>query len=150
MAMNMKALKLFRLILVFVFLNNSPLALSQASDEPAVTHAVETFYKAFTSSDRNQLDMLCADKLSFGHSSGRIENKAQFIDGVIKSVQVWKSFDVARHSIQLEGNYAIVRNETTGTRNRDGKTETIKNGVLMVWQKQDGRWKLLARHGNRL
>ena len=27
----------------------------------------------------------------------------------------------------------------------EGKTNLIKIGILMVWQKQDGRWKLLAR-----
>jgi hypothetical protein len=32
----------------------------------------------------------------------------------------------------------------------DGKATTTKIGVLQVWQKQDGGWKLLARQGFRL
>lgn len=146
----MRPLNLYHFMLGFVLLLGSPLAISQSSDETAITLATEAFYKAFVTSDRQQLAILCADKLSFGHTSGRIENKAQFIDGLTKVGQSWKSFDVAKQTIQLEGDHALVRNETTGTRERDGKTEIIKNGVLMVWQKQDGRWKLLARQGNRL
>ena len=32
----------------------------------------------------------------------------------------------------------------------DGKPTTTKIGVLQVWQKQDGNWKLLARQGYKL
>jgi ketosteroid isomerase-like protein len=29
----------------------------------------------------------------------------------------------------------------------DGKPASVRIGVLQVWQKQDGNWKLLARQG---
>jgi hypothetical protein len=40
--------------------------------------------------------------------------------------------------------------EVTGETERDGKTNPVKIGVLMVWHKQDGNWKLLARQAVRL
>ena len=45
---------------------------------------------------------------------------------------------------------AIVRHTLTGETERDGKTKPVKIGVLMVWQKQDSHWKLLARQAVRL
>jgi len=48
-------------------------------------------------------------------------------------------------SNHIVGNTAIVRHIVTGETESEGKTNAIKIGVLMVWQKQDGRWKLLAR-----
>jgi hypothetical protein len=39
---------------------------------------------------------------------------------------------------------AIVRHILTGETLSEGKTTPIKIGILMVWQQQDGRWKLLA------
>jgi ketosteroid isomerase-like protein len=33
-------------------------------------------------------------------------------------------------------------NNLTGETESAGKTNAVKIGVLMVWQKQDGRWKL--------
>lgn len=38
----------------------------------------------------------------------------------------------------------------TGETERDGKTNPVKIGVLMVWHKQNGDWKLLARQAVRL
>jgi ketosteroid isomerase-like protein len=43
-----------------------------------------------------------------------------------------------------------VRHILTGETERDGKTNPVKIGVLMVWHKQDGHWKLLARQAYRL
>jgi ketosteroid isomerase-like protein len=43
-----------------------------------------------------------------------------------------------------------VRHTLTGETERDGKTNPVKIGVLMVWHKQDGKWQLLARQSVRL
>jgi ketosteroid isomerase-like protein len=43
-----------------------------------------------------------------------------------------------------------VRHLLPGQTKRDGKTNPVKLGVLMVWNKQDDRWKLLARQAYRL
>jgi ketosteroid isomerase-like protein len=43
-----------------------------------------------------------------------------------------------------------VRHTLTGETERDGKTNPVKLGVLMVWHKQNGAWKLLARQAVRL
>ena len=53
-------------------------------------------------------------------------------------------------STQIVGNNAIVRHILTGETESEGKTNAINIGVLMVWQKQDGRRKLLARQAYRL
>ena len=53
-------------------------------------------------------------------------------------------------SQQIVGDTAIVRHILTGETESEGKTNAVKIGVLMVWQKQDGRWKLLARQAYRL
>ena len=47
--------------------------------------------------------------------------------------------------IQIVGNDAIVRHMFTAENVAEGKTNAIKIGILMIWQKQGGRWKLLAR-----
>jgi hypothetical protein len=43
-----------------------------------------------------------------------------------------------------------VRYILTGETESEGKTNSVKIGVLMVWHKQDGRWKLLARQAYRI
>jgi ketosteroid isomerase-like protein len=123
---------------------------AQTGDEAAVAQAVEAFRKAMVAKDREQFEVLCADQLSYGHSAGRIETKSQFIAGAVSGPSVWKFITLTDQSAQIVGNNAIARHILTGENESEGKTNAIKIGVLMVWQKQDGRWKLLARQAFRI
>jgi hypothetical protein len=120
-----------------------PRAAAQAGDEAAVRQAVEAFRKAMLGNDRAQLDALTVDQLSYGHSGGKVQNKAEFLDGAVASH--WKSISVSDESTHLVANNAISRFTFTGENESDGRINAVKLGVLMVWLKQDGHWKLLAR-----
>jgi len=137
-------------IMALVLLTNVQPVAAQSSDEAAVAQAVEAFRKAQLAKDRNQFETLCADQMSYGHSSGRIETKIQFIDDATGPRSVWKFIDLSKQNIQIVGNNAIVRHIFTGENVSEGKTNAIKIGILMVWQKQDGRWKLLARQAYKI
>ena len=62
----------------------------------------------------------------------------------------WKFITITDQTIKIVDNDAIVRHTLTGETERDGKTNPVKIGVLMVWHKQNGNWKLLARQAVRL
>ena len=146
----MRTLVLSTVIMALALLTNVQPVAAQSSDEAAVAQAVEAFRKAALAKDRNQFETLCADQMSYGHSSGRIETKTQFIDDATGPRSVWKFIDLSNQNIQIVGNNAIVRHMFTGENVSEGKTNAIKIGILMVWQKQDGRWKLLARQAYRI
>jgi hypothetical protein len=120
-----------------------PRAAAQGGDEAGVKQAVEAFRKAMLGNDRAQLDALTAAALSYGHSDGKVQNKAEFIDGAVKSH--WKSISVSDETTHIVGSNAISRFTLTGESESDGKINAVKIGVLMVWLKQDGHWNLLAR-----
>jgi ketosteroid isomerase-like protein len=146
----MKKLASFTVIMALALLTNAQLAAAQASDESAVAQAVEAYRNAMLASDRNQLEAICADQMSYGHSSGKVETKAQFIEGSRRERLAWKWITLGDQTIQIVGSNAIVRNLFTGEYASEGKTVAVKIGILMVWQKQDGRWKLLARQAYKL
>ena len=146
----MRTLILSTVIMAIALLTNVQPVAAQSSDEAAVAQAVEAFRKAALAKDRNQFETLCADQMSYGHSSGRIETKTQFIDDATGPRSVWKFIDLSNQNIQIVGNNAIVRHMFTGENVSEGKTSAIKIGILMVWQKQDGRWKLLARQAYKI
>jgi ketosteroid isomerase-like protein len=50
----------------------------------------------------------------------------------------------------VTGNTAVVRHVFTGESERAGKMATTNVGAMLIWQKQDGNWKLLARQAYRL
>jgi hypothetical protein len=123
---------------------------AQTGDEAAVAQAVEVFRKAMLAKDREQFEILCSDQLSYGHSAGRIETKSQFIDAAVSGRSVWKFITLSDQTTQIVGNNGIARHILTGETESEGKTNAIKIGVLMVWLKQDARWKLLARQAFRI
>src|SRR5690349_10405203 len=121
-----------------------------AEEEAGVKEAVEGLRKAILAADKAKLEALAAEQLSYGHSSAVVQNKAEFIDGVVNRKAVVKSIDFPELKITMAGNNAVARHLWVSESETDGKPTSTKIGVLAVWQKQDGGWKLLARQGYKL
>jgi hypothetical protein len=145
-----RILALSIVVMGLALLGAVPEAAVQSGDEAAVAQAVEAFRNAMLKADRAQFEALTADQLSYGHSAGRVETKAQFIDAATSGRSTWKFITLTDQTIQIVGNNAIVRHTLSGETERDGKTNSVKIGVLMVWHKPDGNWQLLARQAVRL
>jgi hypothetical protein len=124
--------------------------LAEAGNAAAVNAAVEALTKAMLQADRGALERLVADQLSYGHSSGLVESKAQFVDVIANRKTVYKSISLTEPSTVMAGDNAIVRHIFSNTTETGGKTASISVGILQVWQKQAGSWKLLARQAFRL
>ncbi len=123
-----------------------PPALAQGNAAAAVAEAVAALTKAMLTPDKAKLEALTADQLSYGHSSGKVEDKAAFVDVVASKKTVYKSIELSKQTVVVAGNDAIVRHaweSESGT--GDGKWNVSKIGVLQVWQKQPTGWRLLAR-----
>lgn len=129
-------------------LRSSP-AIAQSAEEAAVAKAVEALRKATFGQEKTQLEELCVDELSYGHSDGRVETKAQFINGVMTRKATLKSLILSDHTIAVVGTSAIARHKWASESETDGKPTSTRIGVLQVWLKQGGTWKLLARQAVR-
>jgi hypothetical protein len=123
---------------------------AQSNDEAAVLQAVDALTKAMIDADRATLEELVADQLSYGHSGGVIQTKAQFVDSIINKETIYKGISLTEPSAAVAGSNAIVRHTAVVDYEDKGKSGTAKIGVLQVWIKQDGRWKLLARQSFRV
>lgn len=128
----------------------SVFALSSANaegpDAAAVAQAVSALTKAMLTADKAKLEALTADQLSYGHSSGKVEDKATFVDVVGSKKTVYKSIELSKQTVVVAGNDAIVRHAwESESGSGDGKWNVAKIGILQVWQKQASGWRLLAR-----
>ena len=119
-------------------------------DEAAVKKAVEELKAAWLKQDKATLEAMTLPQLSYSHSDGRIEDKAKFIEGVMGRKATVKSLEFPDMTVQVVGNTAIVRHLWVSQTELEGKVTDTKIGVMQVWQKQDGGWKLLARSSYRL
>jgi ketosteroid isomerase-like protein len=125
-------------------------ALAQGADEAAVNAAVEALRQAMVDADKARLEQLVADQLSYGHSGGVIETKEQFVTVIASKKTIYKTIKLLEPSTAVVGGNAIVRHVFTAETESGGQPGSAKVGVLQVWQKQDGAWKLLARQAFRL
>jgi ketosteroid isomerase-like protein len=133
-----------------VSLFSSSPARADAGDEAAVRQNVEALREALLKADKPQLERLTADQVSYGHSDGRVQSKAEFIDGVMTRKAIVKSIAFPDLKVSVAGDAAIARHLYESESETDGKPNSVKIGALTVWQKQGGSWKLLARQGYKL
>ena len=120
-------------------------ALAQGGDAAAVAAAVEALTKAMLAGDRAGMMAVTHERLSYGHSAGRIENRQQFIDPLANKTSVFRSLNVSDQTIDVVGDDAIVRHVLRGESESNGRVNPVNIGILQVWKKQPDGWKLLAR-----
>ena len=104
----MRTLVRSMVVMALALLTGAYLVAAQSSDEAAVAQAVEAFRNAMLKADRGQFETLTADQLSYGHSSGRIETKTQFIDAATSGRSTWKFITLTDQTTQIVGHAAIV------------------------------------------
>lgn len=139
-----------KVFFIIVFVSLSALSNAQSAEEKQVASAVEVLRKAMIDADKSQLEAITAAELSYGHSSGKMEDKAAFIAALVNKVSDFVTMDLTLQTIKIVGNTALVRHNLNGEVVDSGKPGTAKLGVLLVWQKQQGKWKLLARQAFKL
>jgi len=133
------------LSLCFILCSISFSSLAQSAEQKDVSEVVERLRKAMIDADGAALNGLTSDSLSYGHSTGRIENKKEFVDNLVSGKSDFVTIDLTEQSISISDNVAVVRHVLTATTNDSGKPGTTKLKVLLIWQKEKGKWKLLAR-----
>jgi ketosteroid isomerase-like protein len=117
--------------------------------EGAVSAQVEALRKAMIAGDKAALDKLSAAELTYGHSSGRLENKAEFIDALVSGKSGFSSIDLSDQSVSVVGNVALARHVFNGQQKKAGG-DKVKLSILTVWLEQQGQWKLVARQAAKL
>jgi ketosteroid isomerase-like protein len=126
------------------------MAHAQTKNEKDVAAAVESLKKAMIDGERQQLEKIVATDLSYGHSSGKIEDKVTFVEVLASGKSDFVTMDLTEQSIKVTGKTALVRHKLAAQTNDNGVVGNIKLGVLLVWQKQAGGWKLLGRQAFKL
>ena len=133
--------------LVLLFICN----LSFAQPEKEIETAVEKLRLTMIDPTADGLKSITSKDLSYGHSSGLMENQTEFIEALVSGKSDFKSIVLSDQSIALSGkNIALVRHKLKGETFNAGVVGALNLGVLLIWSKEKGEWKLLARQGFKL
>lgn len=118
---------------------------AQTTEVKEVATAVENFRKAMVDGDSTQLSMLTSDSITYAHSNGMVQHKPEFIHSFTSGATDFVTMDLQDQTTQIFGNTAIVRHTLIAQTNDNSKPGNVKLKILLVWQKQKGKWLLIAR-----
>lgn len=108
--------------------------------------SVERLRQAMLAGDRVALENLAEAGLSYGHSSGKIEDKTAFVERLASGLSKFTALTFSDLQIAVSGETATVRHFLSGNTADAGKAPgTVQLSILLVWIRQNGEWKLLAR-----
>jgi ketosteroid isomerase-like protein len=123
-------------------------AAQPSPEAAAVEKAVEALRVAMVAGDGKVLDALVEEHLTYGHSHGMLQNKAEFIKFLVgpKAPGKFNWIKLSQQTVDLVDNTALVRHVFDAENVLpDGTLTSAHILVLHVWKKEPGGWKLLAR-----
>lgn len=136
--------KMFLLALV-VMLNNS----NSYGQNNEVHQLLERLRNAVMQGDSGTLNKLTHRNLTYGHSSGLVEDKSQFIATLQNKETNFATLSFSEPTIIREQDIMVIRHIWTG-KTKDKPLIELKLAVLLVWSKQAQGWELIARQAVRI
>lgn len=138
------------LVLVLISFSNYAQTKPVSKEETAIAIRVEAFRKALIDPTENNLKALTSKDLSYGHSSGVLQNQEVFIEKLLNKESDFVTIAFQNQTIQITGDVAVVRHNLAAHTKDSGIEKDIKIGNVLVWQKQKGNWVIVARQAFKL
>src|SRR5688572_13540188 len=123
---------------------------AQSQDEKYIASAIEKLRIAMMQPDSAMLASLVSNDIEYVHSSGTVRDKKGFIDEFMQRQTNVTNVAFSNQTIKLSGDVAIVRHRMVADAHNPGYPPLIDIIVMMVWKKENGDWKLLARQAAKL
>jgi sugar phosphate isomerase/epimerase len=107
--------------------------------------SMKSLVNAMIVGDSTALRNLTSEELTYGHSNGQVDTKAQFVNTIVSGKNDFIKLEAKDQDITVKGDVAYVRNNLSGELLNNGTPATLNLKVLFVWIKEGGMWKLFAR-----
>ncbi|MDQ0668577.1 nuclear transport factor 2 family protein [Pseudomonas sp. W2I6] len=134
-----------KVLIGFLCLFSGYAAAAPAAIDKDVAAAVDHLTQAMLHKDIPQLQALTANNLTYGHSSGKVQNKQEFIADIETGRSGFKTLEMQKQTITLNGDTALVRNHFSAQAVNSGVEVPTEIENFQVWQKQKGKWLLIGR-----
>lgn len=141
----MNSIRAARAFLAAVVLAALPFVSAVAGDAEDVNAAEEARYAVMIAQDRAALAAILADEFIYHQPSGRVQDKAGYIEQVTGGdVRIKKAerYDI---KINVYGTSATATGSTRVDVELKGEPKQFDLRFLDVWVKRDGRWQIVAR-----
>lgn len=151
----MKRRNIFRNILavlaICLFVSCTSQGEGKTLDKQTVLDALGELDQALIDRDSATLSSITAPNLTYGHSSGNIQDKDEFIDDVMNGPFRFVSITNEDQSVNISGNVGIVRHILSADATNRGNPAKVRIGIIMVFkQNENNEVILLARQAYKL
>ncbi len=124
----------------------SPAPQAAPDDSRAVAAAVDQLTRLMLKPDAAGLGLLLHDRLSYGHSGGKVDSKASLTQALVSGSSAFGRIDLSAQTVSVVGDVASVRHVFDADNRPAGKPPTkVHLQVLSVWLRGSSGWQLLAR-----
>ena len=100
---------------------------------------------ALIAKDSVTLSKLLADDVTYGHTNGLIQSKAELIHSVMTGEQDYKSIDPTKMNIRIFDKTAVVNMDSRIVLNYNKQSMQIDMKITFVWINKHNDWQLEAR-----
>ena len=114
-------------------------------DDKEVLAALDSYKSAMLKRDAAALDKIFHKDLTYSHSNGKLESKAEAIAAATTGTNITELMEFSDLKTRVYGNTALIRGDTRIKSN----TNDLKLSVLYVWMKGSQGWQLVARQSTR-
>lgn len=131
------------LVTILLFFTSLVVA-AQTAEEKLVT-TIKEFHQALVKKNTVSIIQQTDKAISYGHSNGWVETKAEMINNLETGYLTYRSFKEDSLQVTINGNVAHARfiADIEATLNQKDSQFHLK--VLEVWVKKGKRWLLFAR-----
>ena len=132
-------------LLTILFLLTSFVGFTQTTDDEKLTVTVKEFHQALVNKNTVSINQRTDKALSYGHSNGWIETKADVIKDLETGYISYQDYKEDSITITSNGTMANVRFVAQVAATLKGTSTNFRLRVLEVWVKKSNRWVLFAR-----
>jgi hypothetical protein len=136
-----------KLVWIFVcslILSAAPI---DSKGDKEVLAAMDAYKEAMTHKDGAALGKLLSDDLTYTHSGGQFENKADVIKSITTGKTIVERLDFSDTTVRVYGKTALVKGKVDLWHS---KTNIVHMNVLHVWVNGPQGWQMVARQATRL
>ena len=118
--------------------------------EKALLGVMDTWKQAMLTRDKSALEKLYAPDITYTHSNGKNETKAEAIDAVVNGKGKFDSIEFSGTTVRVYGNTALVKGRVVIKTSTDGKQAINNLDILHVLVKASSGWQLVSRQATRI
>lgn len=135
--------------IVFVLSLFAVTVASAQTEQEKLTATMKEFHQALVQKNTTVMNQHMDNALSYGHSSGWIQNKTDMVKDFESGLVSYQSIKEDSVQVTINGDAANVRFIADINVTLRGNTSNTRIKVLEVWVKRSNRWILFARQAVR-